>query len=80
MKITLGDRSVPLSFANVVALGPSGQDYTISVNLPVDLHRHAGQEMRFVTNEMTNFFMILSATGTVPDAQTLDVLTRACGD
>lgn len=80
MHIALGDRTVPLSFAQVVALGPAGPDYAISVHLPVDLHRHAGQNLRFVTNEMRNFFMVLSATGTVPDAATLDVLTRACGD
>jgi hypothetical protein len=80
MKITLGDTTTPMSFDHVIELGPRGDDYFLTVRLPGDLQPHAGQDLRFQTNRMTNFIHVLSAQGTVPDKPTLDVLYRACGD
>ncbi|WP_300443400.1 hypothetical protein [uncultured Mameliella sp.] len=80
MQVALGDTAYPMSFDNVIELGPRADDYFLTVRLPVDLHRHVGKDLRFQTNRMTNFTYVLSAQGTVPDKTTLDVLTRACGD
>lgn len=79
MRLRLGETELTMPWDSITALGAEGEDYRITVQLPLDLREFTGRELEFTTNDMTNFSRVLSISGTVPDAATLDALVRACG-
>ncbi len=79
MSLTIGQESYDMNWGNIYDLRPVGEDYLLEAGLPVDLRDHAGQELQFQTNDARNFWMVLSANLTLPDAATLGAMVRACG-
>lgn len=80
MFVALGDRNIPMGQESILDRRQDGPDHRITVRLPVDLRDAPGVDMTFQTNTARNFFMVLSASGQVPGAATLDAMVRACGD
>lgn len=82
MHITIADMRTPLGQSSILdleAVGDELQDTRITVRLPIDLRQTPGEVLVFETNETRNFRSVLGAYGSLPDAETLDVMVRACG-
>lgn len=80
MYLMLGQKRFPMNWGHVYDVQPIGKDYKLVAGLPIDLRNHAGEEMQFQTNDARNFWMVLSASLTLPNADTLDAMVRACGN
>lgn len=82
MHVTVGGVRTPLDSSAIVELRPVGQnmeDTKITVRLPMDLRKTPEAEFVFETNDSRNFSTVLSATGQLPDSDTLETMVRACG-
>ncbi|MGP6088063.1 hypothetical protein [Antarctobacter jejuensis] len=78
MHIRIGRESFAMAKADILAEESNGHDLRMAVALPVDPRRHLGQEYRFVTTKLRMATGVYWAGGNFPDANTLDVLSRAC--
>lgn len=65
---------------HILDSGRDSEGLFVDVVLPLDLRTAAARPFAFETTSSNNFRSILSAHGNLPDADTLDVLVRACGD
>lgn len=79
-RLLVGQTSAPLAPDDILLLTEDGDDHLLTVRVPQDLRAFPGQSFGFHTNILRNFQDVLSASVTLPDADTLDALTRACGD
>lgn len=79
-RVTVGQASAPLSPKDILSLTEGGDDHVLTIRIPQDLTAFPGQTISLQTNVLRNFMNVLSVHATLPDAATLDVMTRACGD
>ncbi|SNS03255.1 hypothetical protein [Antarctobacter heliothermus] len=79
-RVSVGQTSAPLTPDDILLLIEDGDDHLLTIRVPQDLRAFPGQTFGFHTNTLRNFQDVLSASLTLPDADTMDVLTRACGD
>lgn len=80
MALTVGGDRHALNEDMIVALRPEGDSHRLTLRLPVDLRPYGGTRLSMNLNDTRNFFEVLSASGTLPDAATLETMVRACGD
>lgn len=80
MSMTIGEQSWEMENRRVTQLAREENDFVIEVALPVDLRNYANLPFHFAPYEFRAWLTVLNATGSLPDAATLDVLVRACGE
>lgn len=70
----------PMTARHILHAREDADGLFLDVALPVDLRPDAGRPFAFQAVGANNFTPILAVETSVPDADTLDVLIRACGD
>ncbi|SMX49564.1 hypothetical protein [Maliponia aquimaris] len=78
MHIRIAGEQVAMAKSDILAEQSNGRDLRLAVRLPVDIREHAGHEYRFVTTQLRMATGLYWAGGNFPDANTLNVLSRAC--
>lgn len=80
MGMAIAGQRHAMTKSHILDLGIDGEDRYMTVALPVDPTDFPGKEFLFIASGLRNWAYLLSAVGPFPEAATLDVLLRACGD
>jgi hypothetical protein len=80
MGIAVAGQRYPMGKSSIRELELNTEDRSISVALPIDPQEYAGERFIFTISGLRNWAHVLSAAGPFPDAMTVQVMNRACGD